>query len=119
MPEGRIDRLSNRVERERERYQDRGKIFRVAWVSAAAIVVVAGLAMVVFPGPAVIVIPIGLLMLSLEFAWAQRVLDKGLEGGQAAADVAGRASRQQKILAAAAAACAALAVGIVAAVVLL
>lgn len=49
-------------------YQDRGKVFRVAWVCAAAIVVVAGLAMVVFPGPAVIVIPIGLLMLSLEFA---------------------------------------------------
>ena len=59
--------------------------------------VVAGLAMVVFPGPAVIVIPIGLLMLSLEFAWAKRVLDKGLEGGQAAVDLAGRASRRQKI----------------------
>jgi hypothetical protein len=53
--EGRIEKLSNRVELERERYQDRGRVFRVAWVCAAAIVVVVGLAMVVFPGPAVIV----------------------------------------------------------------
>ena len=119
MAEGRIEKLNNRVEIERERYQDRGRIFRVAWVCAAATVVAAGLAMVVFPGPAVIVIPIGLLMLSLEFAWAQRVLDKGLEGGQAAVDLAGRASRRQKVLAVAAAACAALAVSILAAVILL
>ncbi len=76
MPEGRIDRPSNRV-------------------------------------------PIGLLILSLEFAWARRVLDKGLEGGQAAAGVAGRASRQQKILALVATVCALLTVVIVAAVILL
>lgn len=99
---GRIDKLRARVDRERERYEDRGKVFKVAWVTAAAIVVAAGLVMVIVPGPALLVIPVGLAMLSLQFAWAQWVLDKGLEGGQLAAGVAAGASRQQKILAAAA-----------------
>ena len=35
---------------------------------------VAGLAMIVLPGPAVIGIPAALAILALEFLWAQRVL---------------------------------------------
>jgi Putative transmembrane protein (PGPGW) len=103
---GRLERLRERIERERERYPRRSRAFRVAWVVAALIVVAAGIAMVVFPGPAVIVIPIGLIMLSFEFAWAQRLLDKGLESGRAAQGLAERASGRQKILAGTAGACA-------------
>jgi fatty acid desaturase len=102
---GRIERLRQRVERERERYPERGRAFRVAWVTAAVIVLAAGIAMTVFPGPAILVIPIGLVMLSFEFAWAQHVLDKGLEGGKVAQDLASRASTAQKVLAGAAGAC--------------
>ena len=34
--------------------------------------------MLVLPGPAFVVIPIGLALLSLEFRWAQRALDESL-----------------------------------------
>lgn len=36
-------------------------------------VLLIGLAMVVLPGPAIIVVPIGLAILATEFAWAQRM----------------------------------------------
>jgi tellurite resistance protein TerC len=39
-------------------------------------VVLIGLAMTVLPGPAIIVIPIGLGILATEFIWARRLLDK-------------------------------------------
>lgn len=39
-------------------------------------VVLIGIVMIVFPGPAVIVIPAGLAILGLEFAWARRWLKK-------------------------------------------
>jgi|LakMenE01Jun11ns_1017448.scaffolds.fasta_scaffold9827663_3 uncharacterized protein (TIGR02611 family) len=39
-------------------------------------VLIAGVMMVVLPGPAVVVIPLGLAILSLEFAWARRWLDR-------------------------------------------
>ena len=37
-------------------------------------VVMIGVALVVLPGPAVVVVPLGLGILSLEFAWARRWL---------------------------------------------
>ena len=38
-----------------------------------------GIALLVLPGPALIVIPLGLLILGSEFAWARRVLRRGKE----------------------------------------
>lgn len=40
-------------------------------------VLLIGLALVVLPGPAVVVIPIGLAILASEFAWARRVIRRG------------------------------------------
>ena len=39
-------------------------------------VLAVGIAMIVLPGPAVVVIPVGLGILGLEFAWARRWLRK-------------------------------------------
>ncbi|HEX8076615.1 MAG TPA: PGPGW domain-containing protein [Chthoniobacterales bacterium] len=39
-------------------------------------VLLIGVALIVLPGPAFIVIPIGLAILATEFAWAQRALAK-------------------------------------------
>ncbi len=39
-------------------------------------VVLVGIAMIVVPGPALLVIPLGLGILALEFAWARRWLRK-------------------------------------------
>ena len=36
-----------------------------------------GLALLVLPGPAVIVVPLGLALLATEFAWARRVWRRG------------------------------------------
>lgn len=99
-------KLVRRLRERREAYKGRGTVYRAAWVTAGVIVVVAGLVMVVFPGPALVVIPIGLAMLSLEFAWAERLLDSTLERGIDAKDIALGASRKQKIAGAAAIVCA-------------
>ena len=42
-------------------------------------IVLIGIALIVLPGPAFIVIPLGLLVLGSEFAWARRVLRRGKE----------------------------------------
>jgi uncharacterized protein (TIGR02611 family) len=107
-------KLVQRLRERRAAYQRRGNAYRVAWVTAGVIVVVAGLVMVVFPGPALVVIPIGLAMLSLEFAWAERLLDTTLERGIDAKDLALNASRRQKIVGVAAIVCAIAAAGAVA-----
>ena len=52
---------------------------RVLFVVAGFTLLAGGLAMLVLPGPALAVIPIALAILSLEFAWAGRLLEKALE----------------------------------------
>ena len=37
-------------------------------------VLVAGVAMIVLPGPALVVIPLGLMILATEFIWARKLL---------------------------------------------
>lgn len=39
-------------------------------------VLLLGIALIVLPGPAFVVIPVGLAILATEFAWARRYLDK-------------------------------------------
>lgn len=43
-------------------------------------VVLFGLALVVLPGPAIVVIPIGLAILAVEFAWARTLLHRVRRG---------------------------------------
>jgi tellurite resistance protein TerC len=40
------------------------------------VLLLAGIAMIILPGPAFIVIPLGLAVLASEFSWAQRWLQK-------------------------------------------
>jgi hypothetical protein len=47
-------------------------------------VVIAGVCMIVLPGPAIVVIPAGLAILGLEFAWARLWLKKVRAGGSQA-----------------------------------
>jgi len=48
---------------------------RVVVAVIGGTVVAIGVAMTVLPGPAFVVIPIGLAILSIEFAWAKRWLE--------------------------------------------
>ena len=86
-----------KLERWRERHSQRGWLYRAMWVIAGAIVLLCGLAMLVTPGPAFVVIPIGLAMLAMEFAWAEWMLDRALERADRAQQKAREASRRQKI----------------------
>lgn len=51
-------------------------------------VTLVGIALIVLPGPAFIVIPAGLAILAIEFAWARRWLHKAKDMAKAAAQKA-------------------------------
>ena len=51
-------------------------------------VTLVGVVLIVLPGPAFIVIPMGLAILAIEFAWARRWLEKAKEMAKAAANKA-------------------------------
>jgi tellurite resistance protein TerC len=61
----------------------------VRWAKRIAIsiigftVLLIGVAMIILPGPAFIVIPAGLGILAVEFAWAKRLLVEAKERGSA------------------------------------
>jgi len=90
--------MAERLARRRESYKQRGKVYRALFVSAGVVITLAGIGMLALPGPAFVVIPIGLTMLAMEFAWAERALGKALEQADRAQQRAKDASRTQKIL---------------------
>lgn len=49
---------------------------RIAVALVGGTVLLVGLALIVLPGPALVVIPVGLAILGLEFAWARAWLRK-------------------------------------------
>jgi tellurite resistance protein TerC len=56
------------------------RVARKVAVAAAGLAVLAvGVALIVLPGPAVLVIPAGLAILATEFPWARRLLRVGKE----------------------------------------
>lgn len=73
--------LRHRVAQVQRAYGHHNLVFRVVWVVAGATIVLAGLAMTVVPGPAIIVLPVGMAMLAAEFTWARRLLDVGIDRG--------------------------------------
>lgn len=74
-----------------------GRLARITYKAARRIVIgivgatvlLIGVVMIVFPGPAFVVIPLGLAILSLEFAWARNWLRKVRE------TISDRTSRSQ------------------------
>jgi tellurite resistance protein TerC len=91
-------RWADKLAAKRETYKQRGKLYRLLFITTGAIVTVAGIAMLVLPGPALLVIPVGLAMLAMEFAWAEHMLEKALEQAEKAQTTAKEASAAQKVL---------------------
>lgn len=87
-----------KLRRRRDAYIAKGVVYKAVWVTAGLIVLFAGLAMIVLPGPALVIIPIGLAMLSLQFAWAENLLEHALDRASGAGQAARALSRRQKIL---------------------
>jgi uncharacterized protein (TIGR02611 family) len=52
-------------------------IRKVVYSVIGSTVVLIGIVMIVLPGPAFIVIPLGLAILASEYAWARRVIRRG------------------------------------------
>jgi hypothetical protein len=75
--------IQRRVHAVQRHYHRGGPALRAVWLIAAFLVIIAGLAMTVLPGPATIVIPIGLAMLAARFRWAQTVLRNVIDRGVA------------------------------------
>jgi uncharacterized protein (TIGR02611 family) len=90
--------LVRKLREKRESHLERGVIYRGAFVVAGAVIALGGLALLVLPGPAFLVIPIGLALLSLEFAWAERLLEKALVQADTAAGKARETSTKQRVL---------------------
>jgi uncharacterized protein (TIGR02611 family) len=117
MEEGRPRRrLLDGVRERRERHLERNRLLRIGFALFGFLVVLAGLAMLVLPGPGLLVIALGLGILALEFAWAERLLERTVDRMEDAANTVKRASKTQQLLLAAAAAAGA--VGVVVAVLL-
>ena len=91
-------RIVERLEAKRDRHRDRPVVVRALYVVIGFTLVLGGLAMLVLPGPAFLVIPIGLAVLSLEFAWAEGLLGRALEQGEIAKRKAAETTKTQRIL---------------------
>jgi uncharacterized protein (TIGR02611 family) len=91
-------RLLDGVRERREKHLERNRIIRVVVAIFGFLVVLAGLAMLVLPGPGLLVIAIGLGILALEFVWAERLLERTVDKMDDAADAVKRSSRKQQAL---------------------
>jgi uncharacterized protein (TIGR02611 family) len=96
--EARDPTISERLARRREEHQQRGRLYRTVFAVTGVLVTLVGVAMLALPGPAFVVIPIGLTMLAMEFAWAERALHHALDQADRAQQKAKAASRTQKVL---------------------
>ncbi len=108
------ERATGEVEREEERddvpdlvrklrtYRDkhvrRPKPIRWLFVAVGFTVLLGGLAMLVLPGPALAVIPIGLFLLALEFQWAERWLERSIRQADKAKQKAAETSTLVRVV---------------------
>jgi uncharacterized protein (TIGR02611 family) len=79
-------------------HKQRGRLYRLMFVAVGVVVLGAGIAMLALPGPAFVVIPIGLAILSLEFAWAEHLLEKTVDRLSDASEKVRHASRLEQAL---------------------
>ena len=93
-------RIVQRLEAQRERHRQRSFLVRMLYTILGFTVLIAGLLMLVLPGPALIVIPVGLALLSLEFVWAEGLLERALVHGDNAKRKAQEATTTQRVLSA-------------------
>lgn len=101
---------ADRVDDARDVVERHGTIFRYVWVATGFVVVAAGIAMIVFPGPVTVVIPLGLVMLAAVYGWARTALLRTVEHGEEATRRFRDASRPVQVLTTAASMCVAAAV---------
>ena len=95
-------RLISKLGAARDKQKARPWPLRVLVVLAGATVLLTGLAMLVLPGPAFAVIPLGLFVLALEFVWAEQALAAALKQAGKAKQATRQSGLIRKLLVAAA-----------------
>jgi len=100
-------KLVQKLRARQAEHKRRGLVYRGTFLVAGLVILAAGIAMLALPGPAFVVIPIGLAVLALEFAWAEHLLERALVKGEEARRKAAEATPAQKALSAVAIAAAA------------
>jgi uncharacterized protein (TIGR02611 family) len=90
--------LVERMRAQREVHANRPLYLRVLIAAAGFTLLLGGVAMLLLPGPALAVIPVALAILSLEFAWAGRALEKAVEQAEKAKQTAKETSGFQKLV---------------------
>lgn len=78
--------LIERVRARQARHRERHRLYRIAFAIVGFLVLLAGVVMLVTPGPGIPVLVLGLGMLALEFAWAERWLERILDRAEQAVD---------------------------------
>lgn len=78
--------LAARIRERRLRHARRSYLYRIGFAGTGFAVLGAGAAMLVLPGPGILVTVVGLGMLALEFRWAERLLLRVAGMGGAARD---------------------------------
>jgi uncharacterized protein (TIGR02611 family) len=96
-PDARPHPIIQRLQARRERHLARSRFYRIVFAVAGFTVLAAGMAMLVLPGPGIPVMVIGLALLALEFAWAERMLERAVDRMERARRSAAEASRWQKV----------------------
>jgi uncharacterized protein (TIGR02611 family) len=89
--------LVRRLLARRAEHVQRHLAFRIAFGIAGALILAAGVVMLVTPGPAFVLIPAGLAMLALEFEWAERLLVKALVQAERGREKAAALSTPRKV----------------------
>jgi uncharacterized protein (TIGR02611 family) len=92
--------LIERVRARRDRHKERSRAFRIAFALLGFLVCAVGLVMLVTPGPGIPVLVLGLAMLALEFAWAERWLERIVDKAEQAVDqvTQGSPARQAAVI---------------------
>ena len=85
--------LIERIRARQERHRQRNRVFRVGFAAAGFVVLLLGIVMLFTPGPGWAVIVIGLGMLALEFAWAERLLERVIDRVERVTDQVTKGSR--------------------------
>jgi uncharacterized protein (TIGR02611 family) len=91
-------KLVERLEARRETHSQRSRAYRFGFAALGMLILAGGVVMLITPGPAFVLIPIGLAMLALEFTWAERLLEKSLEQAQIAQEKAAQTTTLQRVL---------------------
>jgi uncharacterized protein (TIGR02611 family) len=87
-----------RLQERKRRHQQRPRIVRYAVAALGALITLAGVVMTgPVPGPGFLVIPVGLTLLALEFAWAERLLEKAVVWADDARGKARNRSKGEKV----------------------